>query len=425
MNQAPEGLTYETKRFSFLMEMPEFEIKTISFAKDAVIVVQNANNPGLFFIIRSGRVRIDSEHMAVDHDLAYYNPGDSFGLVSAMTEHKYLVSLFADTDVELYQIPIQVLGSYLKQNKDLAMKILHLYSKELRALQRHLSNANKPADRDFHPEKLLYNAKTYLSWKKPNYAGYALKTYLDWGILQDISGEMEEAKALVKENNLKYVKPEWKNGKAVLRADEVLFIESENSDDIYIIIEGSVKLFSIVRGNEYVIDILTSGEIFGEMSLIDNAPRMASAVTDSDSLILKVSAENLFESVGDSLLQKIFESIARRIWFSHQRLVILKIKIPVIRLYAYLYNSIRNQDIRLRKRNDFNPDAEHIFTMTFEELCSLCAIYKIKRESVQDFFRDSNIVIGKGTITVKNRKRLEDRLGTYRTREGQIANILD
>lgn len=405
--------------------MADSEIKSVFFSKNAVVVVQNAINPGLFFIIRSGRVRVDSEHILVDHDLTYYNPGDSFGLVSAMTERKYLVSLFADTDVELIQIPIQVLGSYLKQNKDLAMKILHLYSKELRALQRHLSNANKPADRDFHPERLFQNAKTYLNWKKNHYAAYALRKYLDWTALSDTVAELEEAKTLIKENNLIYIAPEWKNGKALLRNDEVLFIENENSNDIYIVLEGSVKLFSIVRGNEYVIDILTSGEIFGEMSLIDSAPRMASAVTDRDSLILKVSSENLFDSLGDSLLQKIFASIARRIWFSHQRLVILKIKIPVIRLYAYLYNSIRNQDIRLRKRNDFVPEAEHTFSLTFEELCSLCAIYKIKKESVEDFFKDSNIQIGNGTITVKNRKRLEDKIGSYRTSEGQIANILD
>lgn len=112
------------------------EIKVVNYSKGAAIVVQNSTNAGNFFIVRSGRVSVDSEHIVVDHELSYYEAGDSFGLVSALTEHRFLVTLFADTDVELVQIPIRLLGSYLKERKELAMKILGLYSRELRTLQK-------------------------------------------------------------------------------------------------------------------------------------------------------------------------------------------------------------------------------------------------------------------------------------------------
>jgi CRP/FNR family cyclic AMP-dependent transcriptional regulator len=396
-------------------------IREVKFVKDASIVVQDSVNPGYFFIVRSGRVVVDSEHMLVDHELSYYEPGDSFGLVSAMTGHRYLVTLYAETEVVLLQIPIKLLGTYLKGTKELAMKILGLYSRELRSLQKHLSRANRPADRTYHPERLLLNAKTYISWDKPELASYSLTRFIEWSKSSGSMTSLSEAEQLLNHTRTNYSGPKWENNQMKLKAGEVLFLESENSNEIYVVIEGSVKLFSIVRGMEYVIDVLSAGEIFGEMSLIDNAPRLASAVTETDSIILQVTADNIFESVGDALLQKIFESIARRIWFSHQRLVILRIKEPIARLYAYLYNSIRDKDIRLGRGVTESQAESYSFPMSIEELSSMCGIIKLKTESMREFLSDSNIQIQKGRITVKSRKRLEDKLGSYKTRGGQIS----
>ncbi|TGK87736.1 Crp/Fnr family transcriptional regulator [Leptospira noumeaensis] len=397
------------------------EIKVVNFSKGAAIVVQNSINTGNFFIVRSGRVSVDSEHIVVDHELAFYEAGDSFGLVSALTEHRFLVTLFADTDVELVQIPIRLLGSYLKERKELAMKILGLYSRELRTLQKHLSKANRPADREYHPERLVQNAKTYLSWQKPNLAAYSIQSFLNWSKENHSTENLTEATDLLKSFGSNYKPFQWEGMQASLEAGEILFVESEKSNEIYVVLEGNVKLFGIVRGFEYVIDVLGPGEIFGEMSLIDNAPRMASAITETKSKILRVTAENLFESVGPSLLQKIFESIARRIWFSHQRLVILRLKTPVIRLYAYLYNSIRDQDIRLGRNLDESLANAHTIYIQLEELCNMCGIIKVKSESIQEFLGDTNLVIEPNRITIKSRKRLEEKLGHYKSKEGQIV----
>ncbi|MDF3820459.1 cyclic nucleotide-binding domain-containing protein [Leptospira sp. 96542] len=401
--------------------MFEEDIKTVHYPKGAAVVVQNAVNPGLFFIVRSGRVVVDSEHIQIDHELSVYEPGDSFGLVSALTEHHYLVTLFAQTDVELVQVPIRLLGSYLKEHKELAMKILGLYSRELRALQKNLSKANKPIDREYHPEKLLANAKIYLEWGNLNLAAYSAHKYLDWAKESGTPGLVQEAERMLIDIKSTYKPIEWKTQKNSLQSGDVLFVESEKSNEIYVILDGNVKLFSIVRGFEYVIDVLGPGEIFGEMSLIDNAPRMASALVEGNALILRVTSENLFESVGESLLQKIFESIARRIWFSHQRLIILRIKSPVTRLYAFLYNSIRDRDIRQGRNLTESLNMQHSFYLRLDELCSLCGIIKIKSESIQEFLSDSNLIIEKDKITVKSRKRIEEKLGQNKSKEGQIT----
>ncbi|EOQ87175.1 cyclic nucleotide-binding domain protein [Leptospira yanagawae serovar Saopaulo str. Sao Paulo = ATCC 700523] len=397
------------------------DIKIVTYSKGAAIVVQNSINTGNFFIVKSGRVAVDSEHIIVDHELAFYEAGDSFGLVSALTEHRFLVTLFADTDVELVQIPIRLLGSYLKERKELAMKILGLYSRELRTLQKHLSKANKPADRDYHPERLVQNARTYLTWQKPSLAAYSIQAFLKWSKENNSNENVPEALELFKSVASTYKPFPWENMQSTLEAGEILFVESEKSNEIYVVLEGNVKLFGIVRGFEYVIDVLGPGEIFGEMSLIDNAPRMASAITETKTKILRVTPENLFESVGPSLLQKIFESIARRIWFSHQRLVILRLKTPVTRLYAYLYNSIRDQDIRLGRNLDVSLSTPHTIYIQMDELCNMCGIIKLKQESIDEFKADTNLVIEPNRITIKSRKRLEEKLGHFKSKEGQIV----
>ncbi len=395
-------------------------IKIVNYPKGAAIVVQNAVNPGLFYIVRQGRVVVDSEHIQIDHELKYYVQGDSFGLVSALTEHHYLVTLFAETDVELMQIPIRLLGSYLKEHKDLAMKILRLYSHELRALQRNLSKANLPNDRTNHPEKLIQNAKIYLEWHKPNLATYSLFRFVEWANSSGNQKLIAEAEVMLRQLGNQNQPKHWTNQKTSLEKGEIIFVQDEMNQDIFVVLEGQVKLFSIVRGMEYVIDILGPGEIFGEMSLIESSPRMASAICESNCTVLRVSPENIFETIGESLLQKIYESIARRIWFSHQRLIILRMQSPVIRIYAFLFKMIRDQEIRKGLSVQKNMEATYVIPMAFSEICNMCGIIKIKNESIHEVLTDSNIVIEKDNNTVKNRKRIEEKLGQYKTKSGQL-----
>ncbi|GBF49560.1 cAMP-binding protein [Leptospira ryugenii] len=400
-------------------------IKINQYPKGAAIVVQNAVNPGLFFIVKNGRVSVDSEHIQIDHDLRYYEPGDSFGLVSALTEHRYLVTLFADTEVELLQIPIRMLGSYLKEHKDLALKILKLYSQELRALQKNLSKANLPADRSNHPEKLIQNAKIYLEWQKPKLASHSLFRFLDWAKQNPQPSFQKEAEDLLKTIPNPERPLRWTSQKMDLAQGEVIFLQDEMDQDIFVVLKGNVKLFSIVRGIEYVIDSLSAGEIFGEMSLIESAPRMASAITDTDCTILRVTPETIFESVGESLLQKIFESIARRIWFSHQRLIILRMESPTIRLYAMVFKMIRDQEIRKGLNSLTNAEASFTIPLSLKELCNMCGLLKIKSETIREFLSDTNLKIEANQITVKHKKRIEEKLGAHKSRSGNlIAKII-
>ena len=63
---------------------------------------------------------------------------------------------------------------------------------------------------------------------------------------------------------------------------EVIFEEGSYGDEMYIVHSGLVKLVKQSTGREMVIATIQPGEFFGEMALVDNAPRSVSAVAGAD-----------------------------------------------------------------------------------------------------------------------------------------------
>ena len=63
---------------------------------------------------------------------------------------------------------------------------------------------------------------------------------------------------------------------------EVIFEEGSYGDEMYIVHSGAVKLVKKSPGREIVIATVQPGEFFGEMALVDNAPRSVSAVAGTD-----------------------------------------------------------------------------------------------------------------------------------------------
>lgn len=399
------------------------EPSILQFKKGAAVVVQGQPNAGFFYIVRKGTLGIDSEHRLGDKALSGFDPGDSFGLVSALTGHLFLVTIFALTDAEVLEIPIDHLGVFIKKNQALGIRLMSLYARELRAFTKHLSRANDYDDRSFRPDKLFAQAKVYEEWKQPRLASYALHRFVQWAESTGEAkpAELESAKKQLALKGTVYKGPVWSGKTQSLPSGEVIFLENEPGEDVYVISKGRVKLFNIVRGHEYVLDILGDGEIFGEMAVLDKSPRMASAVTVAECEILRLSPNVLMEEVGVAVMQKIFESLARRIWFSHQRLVILKLPKPVPRLYALLFNILRDQEIKKKMRPHTAPQEDIPVPVRFDELKMMCGILRIKDDSIKSFLTDPNIVLGKDYIAVKSRKKLEEKIATIKTRVGELG----
>jgi CRP-like cAMP-binding protein len=79
-------------------------------------------------------------------------------------------------------------------------------------------------------------------------------------------------------------------------ADETIFREGEEGGRMYVVAEGTVKLSLTGRNLEKV----SSGGFFGEMSVVDGAPRSATAVALTDCKLVAVSASRFEELVRQS-----------------------------------------------------------------------------------------------------------------------------
>ena len=79
--------------------------------------------------------------------------------------------------------------------------------------------------------------------------------------------------------------------------DGVVFFENESGDTLFMISQGRIKVTILGDdGREIILSVLGSGDFFGEMALLDNEPRSATAIAAEDSELLSLSRAD-FEGV--------------------------------------------------------------------------------------------------------------------------------
>lgn len=83
-------------------------------------------------------------------------------------------------------------------------------------------------------------------------------------------------------------------------AGNVIFREGESGTRAYLIKEGRVEIRKQLGNREILLGTIQKGSIFGEMALIDDQPRLASAVAVEDTTVIIISRETLQAKVAQS-----------------------------------------------------------------------------------------------------------------------------
>ena len=79
--------------------------------------------------------------------------------------------------------------------------------------------------------------------------------------------------------------------------DTVIFFENEEGDFFFTILEGRVKVTILGDdGREVILSVLGPGDFFGEMALLDNEPRSATAIAVEETELLSLH-RNDFQTV--------------------------------------------------------------------------------------------------------------------------------
>jgi len=86
----------------------------------------------------------------------------------------------------------------------------------------------------------------------------------------------------------------------VYKKDNMILIEEEIGSTMFIILEGRVKISRISEeGREVILSILSEGDFFGEMSILDGQNRSANVVTLDDSKIMVIRREDFLQMLHD------------------------------------------------------------------------------------------------------------------------------
>lgn len=113
-------------------------------------------------------------------------------------------------------------------------------------------------------------------------------------------------------------------------AGEIIFAEYEPGDSFYLIQSGRVKISKIVGDLEKTIDILQPPEIFGEMAILEGAPRSATAQAVDTVKVLEFNRAN-FEVLmmgNPQIALRLLKLFTKRIWDQKRRFMILTLDDP-------------------------------------------------------------------------------------------------
>ncbi|MDR1399744.1 MAG: cyclic nucleotide-binding domain-containing protein [Treponema sp.] len=337
----------------------QLQLDRIKFKKGTYLIV-DAQEAERFFIITSGNVHVSKESMTVVKERDVLGPGDFFGVISAMSSHGHIESVMAMTDVSVLAVQKKQYGDVIRNNSSLAMKIITQFSKQMRYLDEALAIRTLKQKTNEDVSHLIDVAEYYSYRHQYNQAYFVYQQYLKHAPegdkvnfvkdkLMEIGFQVDSAKLAYRTEGTNRIYPQ----------NTMFFCETEPGDELFIIKKGSVKITKIINQNEVLLAILKDDDIFGEMALLENKPRTASAVAYDDCEVTAVNLENFKRLVVDSpdIVARITTILADRIWLIYKQLISTLLTDPVARMYDML-------SIQLQK-NRINPENSGSYTFDF------------------------------------------------------------
>jgi CRP/FNR family transcriptional regulator, cyclic AMP receptor protein len=100
------------------------------------------------------------------------------------------------------------------------------------------------------------------------------------------------------------------------QAGATIFAEGEKGDNMYYIVAGQVN----IRRRDKVLNTLGSGEIFGEMALLDDSPRSATAVAADQVTVAAVNQKRFLQMIAGTpfFAVQVMQVIAERLRHSNE-----------------------------------------------------------------------------------------------------------
>ncbi len=188
-----------------------------------------------------------------------------------------------------------------------------------------------------------------------------------------------------------------------MQRGELLFNQTDLADAVYIVRSGCIALFlATPDGKELVINEMSAGDCFGELSLITHQPRSTSAVAREPSLIITIPSDQFMGVLTSNprLMQRILELTAQRLRMSSERESAL----------AFLDSSARVARVLLLL--ELQEGGDGVITITQEVLAQHAGLARPTVTKILSQWRSAGwIETQRAKVIVLDREALQQQLG--------------
>ncbi|MGL5253773.1 MAG: Crp/Fnr family transcriptional regulator [Brevinema sp.] len=335
--------------------MAEIQFKTVTYNAGSYVYVEDQGESGEFYIVRSGKlVEENPISNLTGEDNTVLQPGDFFSVLECMSHRSHLSSLRVLEDAMLIVVRHDQFELLIAQMAPIAMKIIRHFSSSLRRYNdaiTHLTFKNQYVggiDPSF--SDLLDAADYYKDTGQKLLAGYTYSKYLELSATVDQSKVNQSLEAL--DYDPKMIQPRRTGAQEIYPPGAPIFIEREKGNSLYIVLEGQVKITKFLDGKDILLGIMRTKDIFGEMAILDNSPRSATATAaDEPVTVLAINKENfaLYIQRHPEIARRIIELLSERIWLINRRLSNLLVTDTNARIYGALLILLQKNRVPLQK----------------------------------------------------------------------------
>ena len=388
------------------------QLQICRFQKGSYIVVEGKANSDRFFIIQQGRVQC-YKSSGNGTTSVIFGPGDFVGVVPCMSGHLQIETAIAAEEVVAIAVKKEQYPDLIVKNTPVALKIIKTFANRMRVMNEMLTKATLNSVVTESYEQIYKVAKFYDEAYKIDIATYAYYQYLK---TRPTGPNAEDAKkrflALKAKAHPAYLEP---SQESILEYPQntMIFSESQRGKDLYIIQSGEVAISKVVNGNEVILAVLKKGDMFGEMALLENKPRSASAIAHSDCRLMVVNLANFNQMVTTQpqMISRLTTTLADRLWSMYRQLDNANIRDPLAKMIDMLSLQLEKQKIQMDSLQSKQKQTE----LTPQDIANMCGIPHAQQpKAIYEFQQDSHIKIVDGKIFIKDMVELSKQAAFYR-----------
>ncbi len=387
------------------------QLQIINFRQGTYLVVEGKADSDHFYIIQQGSVQC-MKSSGSNETAVSYGPGDFVGVVPCMSGHLQIETAIAKTDVVAISVKKEQYPELIAQNTPIALKIIKSFANRMRTMNQMLTKATLNSVVVDDKNQIFKVAYYYEKTSRKDIAAFGFYQYLK----TKPEGEAAEyAKkhfvALKPQTHAVYYEPSDEATRNYPK-DTMIFSEAQSGSDMFIIQRGEVAITKVVNGEEVTLAVLKKGDMFGEMALIENKPRSASAIAHSDCVLMVINRSNFNQMVATQpqLIAKLTTTLAERLWSMYRQLDNANLTEPVEKMIDILSLQAEKQKITLDTTNknmqtDFTP----------KDLANMCGLPShLHPKAIMDFQQQSNYRLEGGKIFIKDVSELIKQAAFFR-----------